>query len=85
VVWLSALWHLVGVLHSLPDLDPATLIACAALAVLAIAAYALHRSVRPQAGPAVTVVARRHATAPVAVRASDPDARGHIRPRAPSR
>jgi hypothetical protein len=82
MVWLSAVWHLIGVL---PDLDPATLIAAVAVAVLVIAVYSSRRLARPPAGPAVTMVARRRATAAVAVPAADPDARGHIRPRAPSR
>jgi hypothetical protein len=86
MVWLGAVWHLLGVLHSLPDLSQATLIAGVALAILTIAAYTLSRSARPPAGPAVTIAARRRTTGAVAVvRAGDPDAPGHIRPRAPSR
>jgi Family of unknown function (DUF6412) len=84
MVWLSALWHLVGALPALPDLSPAAVIAGIAVAVLAVTVYALTRRITDR-DPQAVAVARRRDGSTVLVRVSDPDAPGRPRPRAPSR
>jgi uncharacterized protein DUF6412 len=84
MVWLSALWHLIGALPALPDLSPAALIAGIAVAVLAIALHVVSGRLARR-DPAAVAVARRRDGSTVLVRVSDPDAPGRPRPRAPSR
>ena len=87
MVWAGVLWHLVALgLGAFADLSPATPAALAAGVAVALLAIALirrapadvpaHRATAPIRPP-------RH-TAPLMVRATDPDAPGRARPRAPS-
>jgi hypothetical protein len=85
MVWLGALWHLLGVGA---QLSPAALagLAFAGVAV-ALLAVALAVRVAHPAAPgrrAVRAVPRPRSQTPIVVRYADPDAPGRSRPRAPS-
>jgi hypothetical protein len=80
MIWLTALWHLLG---AVADLSPATLVASIAVVVLAIALRAMMVRSRVESRP-VPVRVRSRAAARTAIRSTDPDAPGRSRPRAPS-
>jgi hypothetical protein len=91
MVWLSALWHLLG---AGTDLSPAILSPAAlagfAFAGVAVALLALALAVRVAhpATPrrsAVRTARRPRVQINIVVRYADPDAPGRSRPRAPSR
>lgn len=84
---LGLLWHLVGVLT---DVGPGGLLAGTAAATgvllaVMLAASAVPRHVRADAGPLVTRrILREHAGRTGMPRHRDPDAAGRSRPRAPT-
>jgi hypothetical protein len=81
MVWLSALWHVLGVLT---DLGPATLLTGVVVALLALALVTLTRRGEPSSAVDGGRDAMRHNASGLVVRFADPDAPGRPRPRAPS-
>jgi hypothetical protein len=84
MVWLGALWHLLGALPVLADLSPAALVAGVALAALAVVLIALSGRAADPARVRIARDTKAHNRSGFVTRFADPDAPGRPRPRAPS-
>jgi hypothetical protein len=82
MIWLSALWHLLG---ALPDLGPATLVAAVAVTVLVVALAVVGVRLGGATLRGASAVTDPHIRSAPVIRCTDPDAPGRPRPRAPSR